>query len=290
MASYNRYSHHARRALTHAGLLVSRYHHPRVDTGHLLVGVLHTAGSIGYTVLTELGLSVETAEPNLAELTLALEKPPDDIANDAALDIALELAADESSWLGHHYIGTEHLLLGITRTNVGNASDLLRELDVSPEQVRRRVRRALSDGLTEFSLQHVRRNARYTELSRRVITAAEQIALSLDHEVVGQGHLILALNQEKRGMASRLLHISGLDAGAMQQALNAREALLLNSIEPLLDQAREIAENHSSHYTGTEHLLLMLTLDEAGSRALQEFGVDTEALSEAVHEQLQDNR
>ena len=100
----------------------------------------------------------DVAEPELAMLTLPigdiLEHPP----NDAALDIALDLASDESAWLGHHYIGTEHLLLGITRTNVGNAADLLHMLGVQPDTVRRKVRSVLQEGMTEFSLAFARRS------------------------------------------------------------------------------------------------------------------------------------
>jgi ATP-dependent Clp protease ATP-binding subunit ClpA len=249
MASYNRYSHHARRALTHAGLLVMRFYHPRVDTAHLLVGVLHTEGSIGYAVLTEFGLDVESAENHLSTLTLPLKKPPEHLNHDAALDLALELAADESVWLGHHYIGTEHLLLGITRTNLGNAGDLLRALNVAPEQVRRRVRHAVKDGQYEFTLQFLRRNARFSELSRRVLNAAEQLSISLDHQTIGVGHLILALITEQRGAAARAMYESGLDVQRLHRDLEQQHPPLLISIENLLNQSLELSEQRSSHYT-----------------------------------------
>lgn len=285
MARYSRYSHHARRALTHAGLLANRYHHPRIDTGHLLVGVLLTEGSIGHSVLTELKLNADMAAPRLASLTLPIDTPPEVISNDAALDIALELAADESSWLGHHYIGTEHLLLGITRTNVGNASDLLRLLSVQPEQVRRRVRRALSDGMTEFSLQLARRNARFSELSRRVLNAAEQIAISLDHQTVGIGHLLLVLVRERRSLPSMLLQ-RDLNEDQLEHDLYQRHPVLLVNVEGVLNLAVEHAQSLGSHYTGTEHLLLAMTLDATGAEILRVYGAKPDALRQVVEEQL----
>lgn len=285
MARYNRYSHHARRALTHAGLLATRYHHPRIDTGHLLVGVMLTEGSIGCSVLTELKLNADMAAPRLATLTLPIDTPPEIISNDAALDIALELAADESSWLGHHYIGTEHLLLGITRTNVGNASDLLRLLSVQPEQVRRRVRRALSDGLTEFSLQLARRNARFSELSRRVLNAAEQIAVSLDHQTVGIGHLLLVLVRERRSLPSMLLQ-RDLDEDQLEHDLHQRHPVLLVNVEGVLNLAVEYAQSLGNHYTGTDHLLLAMTLDATGAEMLRAYGANPDALRQVVEEQL----
>ncbi len=286
MASYNRYSHHARRALTHAGMLVTRYRHPRVDTGHLLVGVMLTSGSIGYTVLKEMGLSADKAAPELEALTVALPQSPEVLNNDAALDIALELAADESAWLGHHYIGTEHLLLGITRINVGNASDVLRRLDVAPEQVRRRVRRALNEGMTEFNFQFVRRSARFSELSRRVLSASEQLATTLHHPNAGVGHLLVALLRERRGQATLLLVASGLDADLLERNLEKGDASLMMEIESTLDTALEVAENYSSHYVGTEHLLLSLLVDAASAEIMRSYGVNLPGLYRSVESHL----
>lgn len=290
MASYNRYSHHARRALTHAGLLVKRYYHPRIDTAHLLVGVLLAEGSIGYNVLSELGLKADMAEPKLAALTLPLVKPPEQLNHDAALDMALELAADESVWLGHHYIGTEHLLLGITRTNLGNASDLLRALEVSPEQVRRRVRQILKTGQYEFTLQFLRRNARFSELSRRVLNGAERLSISHDHPTIGIGHLLLALVTEQRGAASRALSESGLNRDQLRHDVEQGNTELLISIENVLNQAVEISEQRSNHYTGTEHLMLALINDPICVSLLQTYGTSTEVLIRAVEQQLGNQR
>ncbi len=290
MTSYHRYSHHARRALTHARILAREHQHPRVDTAHLLVGVLHAQRSIGWRVLHELNLEAGKAIPHLASLTLPQPTSLDDVPNDAALDMALELAADESAWLGHHYIGTAHLLLGMTRTNLGNASDLLRVLRVPPEQVRGRVRRALNEGETEFTIEIVRRNPRYSELCRRVITAAEQNSVAMDHETVGIGHLLMILLNERRGSAAVLLRASGLDPVALDAGVHDQDLVLMHSIEALLDAALEVAEARSSHYIGTEHLLLTLTLDTVGQTAMSAYGVNVLALRSAIETQLANKR
>jgi ATP-dependent Clp protease ATP-binding subunit ClpC len=47
--------------------------------------------------------------------------------------------------MGHHYIGTEHLLLGLVRHGQGIALDVLRKLGVTPEQIRRQTRRVLQE-------------------------------------------------------------------------------------------------------------------------------------------------
>lgn len=287
MSSYNRYSHHARRALSHARMLVIQYHHPRVDTGHLLVGVMMTRGSIGFSILFDLQLNAEQAEPQLKSLVLPVEEPPSSPANDAALDAALALAADEAAWLGHHYIGTEHLLLGITRTNVGNAADLLHTLGVSADQVRHHVRRALDYGLTEFNLQFARKSARLSELSRRVINAAEQNAVALDHPSVGIVHLLQVLLNEQRSIAAKLLSDNGLTEEQLQSALKQPDDNALQSIEGVMLKASDLARSFGSHYTGTEHLLLALILDTAGNELLQQFRIKDQELKRAIELQLQ---
>lgn len=284
--SYNRYSHHARRALTHTTALVTRLGHPYADTGHLLVAVLETRGSIGFQVLGDLQVEIASALTYLQTLSPVLDHAQAHIQNADDLNTALAFAADEAAWLGTHYIGTEHLLLGITRTNVGNARELLRYLNISPEQIRRRVRRALSDGLRELDLQAAKGNARLSELSRRVINAAEQLAVALDHDVVGLGHLLLILLMEERSPTSALLRDAGLKQETLRQQVEAAEAPLLVSVEVVLNRALDQAERLGSHFTGTEHLLLTLTADEHGIALLSHLELDSERLRERLRQQL----
>lgn len=276
--SYNRYSHHARRALTHTALVVARLRHPFADTGHLLAGVMLTRGSLGCQILLDLNLTPQLVEKTLRTLAPSMERPPDEIFNADELNVALALASDESAWFGHHYIGTGHLLLGITRMNVGNARALLRSLDVSPELIRRHVRNALSDGITEPDLQLAKRNARLSELSRRVINAAEQLAVTLDHPTVGLGHLLLMLLLEERSSISTLLRGGGLDESRLRRELESGDPALLAPLETVLDRVLDTAQSMGSHYTGTEHLLLTLAADENGATLLRRYGLDPDAL------------
>jgi ATP-dependent Clp protease ATP-binding subunit ClpA len=278
MPSYNRYSHHARRALSHTRALVTRFRHPMMDTAHLLVGVLLTKGSVGAQVLLEMDINPDHALRFLKTLYPRVDLPDDEIDQTAELDEALALATDEANWLGHHYVGTEHFLLGITRTNAGNASALLHAVNVSPEHVRYRARQALKEGPTEPDLQLAKRNARLTELSRRIITAAEQLAVTLDHQVVGLGHLLVVLLHEERSSTYRMLQESGLDDARLREGLKAEDSVLLLSIEGILNIALDRAESMGSHYTGTEHLLLTLLLDPSGISAMEYYGADTHDL------------
>lgn len=286
MVSYQRYSHHARRALSHAARLASRYTHPHLDTGHLLVGVMMSEGSLGSKVLRELDLEAAVGEVYLKRLINPAAEGAAEVSPDPAYILTLELSAEEANWLGHHYVGTEHLLLGLTRSNVGTAAVILRLLEVNVEQIRRRVRSAFSDGLREFSLETVRRNARVSELSRRVLSAAEQMAVSLDHPEVGLGHLLLALFYEQRGITASILIQSGFDENRMKAAVDAKDPSLLVSIELLLDAAQNQAERLGSHYIGTDHLLLTLAQIPAGAALLQGYGVAPDKIRRLLSKHL----
>lgn len=275
----SRYSHHARRALFHARALALRCQHPVIDTVHLLVGVMLTEGSVGGRVLHEMDLTPARALPYLRDLYPASDAGLADPAPAEALVLALTLAASEAEWLGHHYVGTEHFLLGITRANAGNAGALLRQLDSSFDQVRRRLLRLLRQGVTgELDLHFAKRDARLSELSRRVINAAEQLAVALDHPVVGIGHLLLMLAQERRSPTSRLLHAHGLDESRLRRGLEQRDPLLLHTIEIILSRVPNHVERLGSHFSGTEHLLLTLCLDQAGAAMLRAYGLRPDTL------------
>src|SRR5512140_1993802 len=110
MATDRRYSQHARRAMAHARLLARKHAHPFIDSTHLLVGILHEDGSIGYSILQELDMDLRHTERAFRQIPREpLDKTAVNPPLTAVLHDSLELAADEARWLGQHYIGTEHM-------------------------------------------------------------------------------------------------------------------------------------------------------------------------------------
>jgi len=109
-------------------------------------------GGVAGRVLRDLGLDLRRVEELVLRLT-------DSGARTAGqnLDLSpgtkkvLELAVDEARRMGHHYIGTEHLLLGLVRQQEGVAIDVLRRLGISAEEVRRQTRRVLSENPVQQS-------------------------------------------------------------------------------------------------------------------------------------------
>lgn len=286
MPLQHRYSHHARRALHHAEDLASLYGHAKQDTAHLLVGVILTEGSLGSQILDIFDLPAPVARVYLKRLMTPHEGIPTPVPQSKAFETALEQAADEAQWLGSHYIGTEHLLLGITRSNLGNAIDLMHLIDISPEQIRRRARHVISDGKFEFSLETVRANAKLSELSRRVLNAAEQRAVYLDHPAVGIGHLLWALSNERRGVTSPFLQQSGFNKALLVDELDQHEPHLFISVEGALNEAINQAARLGSHYVGADHLLLALTLLPNGMRLLQHYQAAPDKINRLLNKHL----
>lgn len=286
MAQQQRYSHHARRALHHATQLAVDYGHPVQDTAHLLVGVIMAEGSLGSDLLDIYDLPIPVARVYLKRLLLPQEgitHPP----RTKTLNQTLMLAADEAQSLGSHYIGTEHMLLGITRTNLGNAVDLLRLVDITPEQLRRRVRHVISDGRAEWNLELIRANARLSELSRRVLNAAEQLAIRHDHPVIGIGHLMLALSNERRSVTSAYLQQSGLDHGQLQHDIERGNQRLFITMEAVLQEAINQADKMGNHYLGADHLLLALTNDTQAVALMHHYGVSVDKVRRLLEKYLQ---
>jgi ATP-dependent Clp protease ATP-binding subunit ClpC len=97
-------------------------------------------------VLRELGLDPRRVE----ELVVKMKKPESrqrsgNFDLTAGTKRVMELAIDEARRMGHHYIGTEHLLLALVRQPEGTAIEVLRRLGITPEEVRRQTNNVLRD-------------------------------------------------------------------------------------------------------------------------------------------------
>ncbi|RMG82021.1 MAG: ATP-dependent Clp protease ATP-binding subunit, partial [Chloroflexi bacterium] len=141
-----RFTQRARRVLGLAQEEAERLQHSQIGTEHLLLGLMREEGGVAGRVLRELGLNLRSVEELVVRL--ADEQPS---TSSGQLDLSpgtkkvLELAVDEARRMGHHYIGTEHLLLGLVRQQEGKAIEILRRLSVSPEEIRRQTRRVLQE-------------------------------------------------------------------------------------------------------------------------------------------------
>ena len=145
MAGMERFTQRARRVLSLAHQEAERARQSNIGTEHLLLGLMDEEGGVAGRVLRELGMTSDRVR-EIIERVAATESRfnPDKIELAPDTQQVLEYAVDEARRLGHHYIGTEHILLGLVRVE-GTAMEVLRRLGVSADQIRRQTRRVLNE-------------------------------------------------------------------------------------------------------------------------------------------------
>ncbi len=150
-----RFTQRARRVLNLSQEEAERLHHAYIGTEHLLLGLMREEGGVAGRVLRELGAEPQRIEELVERLTGAdrATVAPKKVDLAPGTKRVLELAVDEARRMGHHDIGTEHLLLGLVRQNEGMAIDVLRKLGISADQIRRQMRRVLQENLVQPTLQ-----------------------------------------------------------------------------------------------------------------------------------------
>ncbi len=145
MSGMERFTQRARRVLSLAHQEAERLRQNAIGTEHLLLGLIQEEGGIAGRVLRELGLEPERVRETVEKLGGFGDYRGGKIDLAPGTQKVLELAIDEARRMGHHYIGTEHLLLGLVRSTDGLGMDVLRKLGVTPEQIRRQTRRILTE-------------------------------------------------------------------------------------------------------------------------------------------------
>jgi ATP-dependent Clp protease ATP-binding subunit ClpC len=151
--SLERFTQRARRVLSLAHQEAERLHQREIGTEHLLLGLIQEEGGVAGRVLRELGLEEERVKEMIERIIPPGRLFPERIQLSMGTEKVIQNAIEEARKLGHQYIGTEHLLLGLVRESEGTAADVLRRLGVSPEQVRRQTRRILQDNPLGHPLQ-----------------------------------------------------------------------------------------------------------------------------------------
>ena len=182
---------------------------------------------------------------------------------------AMGLAWQRARRLGHDYIGTEHVLLGLVEEGSGVASDVFKNLDVDP----RRIRDAVEGMITRGDLPDAARQLPFTPRMRRALELALEEARGLGHDYIGTEHLLLGLIREKEGIAAQVLKSLNVSLDHVREEifeiLDGEPHEDVDDPGPLTGRARtalEHASREARHFQheriGTEHILLGV-LDEA---------------------------
>jgi Clp amino terminal domain, pathogenicity island component len=142
---FERFTDRARRVVVLAQEEARLLNHNHIGTEHILLGLVHEGEGVAYLALTELGISLDAVRAQVeAEIGQGSEAPGGHIPFTPRAKKVLELSLREALQLGHNYIGTEHILLGLIREGEGVAARVLVGLGAGLDRVRGQVVQVLA--------------------------------------------------------------------------------------------------------------------------------------------------
>ncbi len=182
MAGMERFTQRARRVLSLAHQEAERMRHNYIGTEHLLLGLIEEDGGVAGRVLRELGLEPQRVQEMIERLVGIGQYRGGKLDLSPGTQQVLEQAVEEARRMGHHYIGTEHLLLGLVRHGEGVAMDVLRKLGITAEQIRRQTHRILQESTTSrraTSVGEQQRSAKQEPQQKSKTPLVDQLATDL---------------------------------------------------------------------------------------------------------------
>jgi Clp amino terminal domain, pathogenicity island component/UvrB/uvrC motif len=137
---FERFTDRARRVVVLAQEEARMLNHGYIGTEHLLLGLIHEGEGVAAKALKALGIDLDAVRQEVKEVIGRGEQPPSGhIPFTPRAKKVLELSLRESTQLGHNYIGTEHILLGLVREGEGVAAEVLVKLGADLSHVRQQV-------------------------------------------------------------------------------------------------------------------------------------------------------
>ena len=141
---FEKFSERARRVLSYAQEEAQRFEDNYIGTEHVLLGLIRETEGVAARVLINLGVELDKIKSAVEFIIERQEKGSSkEIGLTPTSKKVIELAVDEARRLGHHYIGTEHLLIGLMREGDGVAAGVLESLGMNLDKLREETSRVL---------------------------------------------------------------------------------------------------------------------------------------------------
>ena len=293
------------------------FQHNYIGTEHLLLALVREGEGVAAKVLVNLGVELNKVRSTVEFIISRGDRIVlGEIGLTPRAKKVIELATDEAHRLNHHYIGTEHLLLGLVREGEGIAAGVLESLGVNLEKVHTQIIQMLSQSNApqaldqsdssrvldksdapqaldqENVLQEENNNNylsdQFTMQAKKVLGLAKVEAQRLQHNYIGTEHLLLGLVSEGEGIAAKVLATLGVEQDKVRSAIEfiigrgdqivSGEIDLTPRAKKVIELAVDEARRLKHHSIGTEHLLLGLIREGEGIAAgiLESLGINLE--------------
>lgn len=167
---FERFTERAREVVVLAQEEARTLHHNYLGTEHILLGLLREEQGLAARVLEGLNITTERVRAQVVRIVGSGDEVTEgQIPLTPRAKKVLEMALREALTLGHNYIGTEHILLGLARENEGVAARMLLDFGADPEKIRNEVIRRLNGPSTTAGLQTI------GELEARQVSIRERL-------------------------------------------------------------------------------------------------------------------
>ena len=308
---FERFSDRARKIMELAKEEADKLQSGHIDTEHILLGLIKEGRGVGAKVLKDLMgdtgelwediVGLNTEGPGLKN-NISLPGMP---AQTQEAKNVINYAIESARTLGHPYVGSEHILLGLLREEEGIAAAALTNKGVNLDNAREGVINlvgALRD-TKDYEREHTeklkRRGmpffSRFTDRAGKVMALANQEAHRFNHDYIGTEHILLGLIVEGNGTGTQVLRNMGVTLNQVrldvEQIVKSGPELCTRGKLPQTPRSRKVIKcavqealdlNHT--YVGTEHLLLGLMCVEDGvaAQVLLNLGLQREAIREEI--------
>jgi ATP-dependent Clp protease ATP-binding subunit ClpC len=187
MDRFDKFTDRARKVLTLAQDEAQRFNHNYIGTEHLLLGLVREGEGVAARVLENMNVELSKVRTAVEFIIGRGDRPVvGDVGLTPRAKRVIELAIDEARRLGHNYIGTEHLLLGLVREGEGIAAGVLESLGVNLDKVRHQVIHVLSQSSSTAPAQETKRPSKTPTLDQLGINLTDAARAGKLDPVIGR--------------------------------------------------------------------------------------------------------
>ncbi len=250
---FDKFTERARKVLTLAQEEATRFNHNYIGTEHLLLGLVREGEGVAAKVLSNLGVELNRVR---SAVEFIIGRGDRMIVGEIGLTPrakkVIELAVDEARRLGHHYIGTEHLLLGLVREGEGIAAGVLESLGVNLEKVRTQTIQVLSQSNSPHS--ETKQNSKTPTIDSLGLDMTAQARAGQQDPVIGRAteieRVIQILSRRQKNNPA-LIGEPGVGKTAIAEGLAQR--IVANEVPETLQGKRLLTLDIGSLVAGTKY-------------------------------------
>jgi ATP-dependent Clp protease ATP-binding subunit ClpA len=275
---FGRFTDRSKKAMALAWKEAQRFNQDFLGPEHILIGLIQEGSGVAANVLRILGVEINKIRAEIEEEARpgSSSQITGQVPFTQAAKDALEKAEGAADHLGHGYIGTEHLLLGLLRVESKAISSVLTALGLTPEDVRKEVLQLTAPELKQNKSGNM--FERFSDRARKVMALARREAQRLNHDFIGTEHILLGMIQEEDAKGTRILKDIGVDLeklrAEIEQNVQKGPTMVTMGQLPFTPRAKKVLElalkqanDLDHHRIGTEHLLIGLIEESEGVAA-----------------------